>query len=144
MKVVRLAVFFCFIFFLAAKSAHAQNDYVVTKNRDTIRCDIKTNMVSGNIKYRQNGQDKYIIVDTANIIQYYTAADSSTYVLMKAPGNPGGESCFLNWIEKGKINLYELQVYSAASGAASGTRTIARPTPMPMASTTATAAVART
>lgn len=113
----RAAVIFCIFFVLAAKLACAQKDYVINKKHDTIYCDIKTNVVSGDLKYQPNGQDKYTIIDSDNVIEYYTAADSSTYVFKKLPGpNPG--SHFLNWIEKGKINLYEQEVYTGANGEA--------------------------
>ncbi len=112
-KILLSLILFCAV---CTERSYAQKDYVITKNRDTVYCDIKTNVVSGKIKYRPNGKEKYSVIDPDNIIEYFTAADTSTFVLKKLPGKADQPACYLNWLEKGKINLYEQQVVSGSHG----------------------------
>ena len=116
MKARKIFPLLILFFAVCVGRSYAQKDYVITKNHDTIYCDIKTNVVSGKIKYKPNGKDKYTVIDTDNIIEYFTAADTSTFVLKILPGKANQPACYLNWLEKGKINLYEQQVVSGSHG----------------------------
>jgi len=111
-KILLWLILFCAV---CTKRSYAQKDYVITKNHDTVYCEIKTS-VSGKIKYKPNGKDQYNVIDTNNVIEYFTAADTLTFVMKKLPGKANQTACYLKWLEKGKINLYEQQVVSDSHG----------------------------
>jgi hypothetical protein len=94
----------------------AQTDYVITKNHDTIHCDIKVNFLNGRLKYRANENDKYIKIIPDNVIEYFFALDTSTYVYKKLPGKVYRYTPYLKWLVKGRINLYDQEVASGSKG----------------------------
>ncbi len=97
-------IFLCSVVHLS--KIYAQADYVITKNRDTVFCKIKGDFFRGNLKYRVQGNNMYIKMDTDKVIQYFLANDTTTFVYKKLPGEISGS--YLKWLERGKINLYEL------------------------------------
>ncbi len=117
-KILILA-FLCSIVHLS--KIYAQTDYVITKNKDTVFCKIKKssfslNGSSENLKYRTNENDKYTKIIPNNVIEYFFARDTSTYVYKKIPGNVTRYTPYLKWLVKGRINLYDQQVASGSNG----------------------------
>lgn len=103
MKILKLItlIFLCSTVFLNKIYAQGQ-DYVITKNNDTIYCSIV-----GAYKYRVYVKDKFTKIDT-NIIQYFVAKDTANFVLKKIPKEKFSQ--FVRWLQRGSINLYERRV----------------------------------
>ncbi|HTD99534.1 MAG TPA: hypothetical protein VK668_09605 [Mucilaginibacter sp.] len=85
-------------------------NYVITNNNDTIRCEMRTTLF-GAIKYQAiTSTGKFIKVTTKEIKEYYTAKDSSTYVVVTLPEQDSPE--YLKLLERGKISFYEKLIVS--------------------------------
>jgi len=95
-------LFLCTILHLS--NAYAQQDYVINRNHDTVFCKIKENFFSGILKYKVSGERKD--KDFDDVIGYFLAADTATFVYKKIPGRMS--FTYVKWLERGKINLYEL------------------------------------
>jgi hypothetical protein len=80
-----------------------QRDYVITKNKDTIFCEIEPATFNTVSRYRVNADSRFTKIDTA-ITEYFLAGNSSTYLLKTLPKNKHRE--FVKLLVKGMVNLY--------------------------------------
>src|SRR5579872_4679490 len=111
LKILTL-IFLCSIVFM--NKIYAQKDYVININKDTIFCKIRTNGFNGRLQYRANKNDNFTNIKTDSIIQFYLSRDTSTFILKKLPGDTTKN--YIQWLERGRINLYGIQISSYNSG----------------------------
>jgi len=91
------------IFTFIHHSFAQQPGYVITQTNDTIKCIVK-NGLFGSTKYQlQNGDFKKIT--KKSIKEYQLTSDSSVYIIQYPDEEDVPE--FLQWVERGKINLYQ-------------------------------------
>jgi hypothetical protein len=90
----------------------AGQDYVITKNKDTIFCEIEPGTFNTVSRYRVTPKDKFIKIDTA-ITAYFLYKDSSTFLLKTLPNDKHPQ--FVKYLVKGKINLYAYSLNNAAA-----------------------------
>ncbi|HEY8783787.1 MAG TPA: hypothetical protein VIM16_19315 [Mucilaginibacter sp.] len=95
---------------------YAQKDYVITSSKDTIFCDIRGSFFSNNLKYRANKKDKFTPITSADIIEYFLADDTTTFVAKSLPRKVYRYTPYLKLLERGRINLYDQQVASGSQG----------------------------
>lgn len=88
-----------------------QRDYVITKNKDTIFCEIEPATFNTVSRYRANADSRFTRIDTT-ITEYYLANNSSTYLLKTLPKNKHRE--YVKLLVKGKINLYSYSINNTA------------------------------
>ena len=95
-------VFAC-ISLLSFKSSG--QDYIITQKNDTVFCQLKRALISKVVKYRINPKGKYTSVDKTEVKEYFFSNDSTTWILKPIPET--NDQVYIQWLEKGRINLYE-------------------------------------
>ncbi|PAW95367.1 hypothetical protein CKK33_18425 [Mucilaginibacter sp. MD40] len=104
----RIVAFFV-VLFLSLNIVHAQklvNDYIITKQGDTIAVKLKYNWL-GNIVYELPGSTKATSVREGKIKEYrWSKMDPQTFMAVVLPGDD--KPTFVGLLERGQINLYEL------------------------------------
>jgi hypothetical protein len=103
MKSFNIALITFLILFSISNSLFAQSDYLITEKNDTIRCQLKRDLLS-HLKYRVDTTQSFKKVDFP-IKEMFYAIDTSTYVWEPIPEKQG--KWLVKWLERGKINLYE-------------------------------------
>ena len=96
----------------------ALKDYVITKHKDTIFCEIDPASSAGPSRYRVTPKEKFIKIDTS-VTAYFLSKDSSTFLLKTLPNDKHPK--FVKCLVKGKINLY---TYSENNSAADNEATL--------------------
>jgi hypothetical protein len=79
------------------------SDYVITKNKDTILCEIEPATFDTPARYKANPKDRFTKIDNA-ITGYFLVKDSSSYLLEILPKEKRPN--FVKCLVKGRINLY--------------------------------------
>ncbi|MFI5159079.1 MAG: hypothetical protein ACHQF4_09450 [Sphingobacteriales bacterium] len=99
-------IFLILVISFAAEAQRAPCDYIITRKGDTIKCTISKNIFSG-LRYRVSSKDDYKAVDVNEINEYYTYQNNETFRAFKIPETD--KVTFLELLESGKIDLYELK-----------------------------------
>ena len=88
-----------------------QKDYVITKNKGTIFCEIEPATFSTPARYKADPKDRFAKIDTT-ITEYFLANNSSIYVLKTLPKNKRPE--VIKCLVEGRINLYAYSLNNAS------------------------------
>jgi len=111
------------IFTLINHSFAQQPGYVITQTNDTIKCTVKNGLLGGTKYQLPNGDFKKIT--KKDIKEYQLTKDSSVYIVQYPHEEDVPE--FLQWIERGKINLYQQisssSTYNASTNMTTGSST---------------------
>lgn len=97
--------------------ANAQHDYVITLNNDTIKGSFKYNIM-GDIKFQADKQKKSVLITPNKFREYYIFSQKRELVAKKIPGLI--DELFVERLEKGEIELYELKTTMSGSGMVGG------------------------
>ncbi|HEY9001518.1 MAG TPA: hypothetical protein VIM89_09195 [Mucilaginibacter sp.] len=98
----------CLLFFSITSFAQDEsfNDYIITLKNDTIKCELHSSNNVDWFKYQIEGVKGSKKLNADSINGYYSSKDSVLFLSKHTPG-PGGRT-FLQLLERGQINLYEL------------------------------------
>ncbi|MFA4870481.1 MAG: hypothetical protein WC623_19955 [Pedobacter sp.] len=94
------------------KTALAQNDYIVTLKNDTLRGEVKNTLFGYKHRFKETGQSKSNLITVKNTKLYSKISNKkvNTYEARILPDKK--KPIFMELLEKGDINLYELIVYN--------------------------------
>ena len=92
-------------FFFAFKSLKAQNDYVITLKNDTLK-GVISDQIFGGHRFKSNESTKAVKINVKEYKEFYIASDQRNYCAVLLPN--GFNPLFINRVEKGRIELYEL------------------------------------
>jgi hypothetical protein len=121
MKSFKISIIIIICLFLQLSELYAQNDYVITKNNDTIFCKIRTNGFNGRKQFKGDKSEKFITIKPDSVIQYFIAGDTATYVLKTLPDKK--YATYVQWVERGRLNLYRYEFQVSASATQTLTET---------------------
>jgi hypothetical protein len=120
MKVFKISLILIICLGLQYSSLYAQKDYIILKNKDTVFGKVRTNWngLRTKFKYQIDSIANTGRINRDSIVEYFIAADSSTFVLKKLPDIKKPK--YVQWFERGRINLYLYQ-YVVSDGKTSNT-----------------------
>ena len=98
---------FIIVFLFLGLKVHAQNDYVVKNDGDTLFGKIKTNLLG---KSRLVSDKEEVMINVSEISCYYLKKKGDAYYNKVIPET--GKNSFVLQIEKGKLNLYSYIITS--------------------------------
>ncbi|MDB5007010.1 MAG: hypothetical protein JWP45_1403 [Mucilaginibacter sp.] len=112
MQTTKIYLILIIALILDSGSLFAQRDYVVTLKNDTIKCEIKRSLITGNFRYRIDTNKGFKSLPVQDYKEIFDSRDTILVILKNPP--PLGHPYFVYWLERGKINLYEQIIWSGS------------------------------
>jgi hypothetical protein len=97
--------------FISNCCAQAKKQYVITTKGDTLTCVFKKGLISRDDNYKLPGTDSYKAVNEKEIKEYQTGYSDNPMVAKRIP-KPVNYIFFVEWLERGSINLYKYEYSS--------------------------------